>query len=205
MKVAFVDESGSPAPGTGEDYLVVAGLITDSPRAIRSQLKRMRQSLGVKVRHRELKAAQSRPAVIKRFLNWLAQKEFEVYALIVDQRDAPTGSGEILYQTAIARIIWHCLTNHPHLHVYLDRRYTNYHQAMQLEQTIRREVRYISGQVLIIEQVDSAAYPGLQAVDFVAWALRQKYVFGERSAAQMIERLIVAEEFIKAKKSGSAR
>ena len=202
MKVAFVDESGAPAPGSGERYLVVAALTTDSPRAITSQLKRIRQYLGVKSRQSELKAAHSRPAVIKRVLSWLGQGGFEIYATIVDQQEASADKGETVYQAAIARVVSHCLTNHPHLHVYVDRRYTNRRQAVQLERIIRQAVRHIPEQVLIVEQVDSAAYPGLQAVDFVAWALRQKHEFGELWAAQMIERLIVLEEVIEAKNSG---
>lgn len=204
MKVAFIDESGSPAPTSGEKYFVVAALTTDSPRLIQSQLKRMRQSLGVKLRGKEIKAAHSRPAVIKRFLNWLSQGEFEIFVVIVDQQDVPEDSGESLYQTAISRVILHCLIRHPHLHVHLDRRYTNRQQALQLEQRIRKEVRHIPEQVLIIEQVDSAAYPGLQAVDFVAWALRKKYEFGETWAAELLEKIVVVEELIN-KKSGSAR
>ncbi|MBE2199245.1 MAG: DUF3800 domain-containing protein [Anaerolinea sp.] len=204
MKVVYIDESGSPAPGSSEKYFVVAALTTDSPRIIQSQLKRMRRSLGVKLRDKEIKAAQSQPVVIKRFLRWLGQQELEIYVVIVDQQNIPKDSGEILYQTAVARVISHCLVRYPRLHVYLDRRYTNRHQAVQLERTIRQEVKHIPEQILIIEQVDSAAHFGLQAVDFVAWALRKKYELGESWAAELIERIIVAEELIENKKSGSA-
>ncbi|MBX3054882.1 MAG: DUF3800 domain-containing protein [Anaerolineae bacterium] len=165
-------------------------------------MKRIRQSLGVKSRQNELKAARSQSTVIKRVLKWLGQGNFEIFAVIVDQQETPSESGEILYRLALARVISHCLTKHPQLHVYLDRRYTNRRQAVQLEQAIRQEVSHIPEQVLIIEQVDSAMHPGLQAVDFVAWALRQKHEFGELWAAQLIENVIVLEKVMGAKKSG---
>jgi hypothetical protein len=47
MKVVFVDESGTPAPGSDERYLVVAALVADSTRPITPQMKRIRQSLGL--------------------------------------------------------------------------------------------------------------------------------------------------------------
>jgi hypothetical protein len=196
MKIAYIDESGSPAPGSGEKYFVVAALATDSPRAIATQLKRIRQSLGLKSRQIELKAAHSQTSVIRRVLQWLGQGHFEIYVVIVDQSNAAPNQGETLYQLAMARIVSHCLTNHPQLHVHIDRRYTNRRQVVQLEQTIRQYVSHVPDQVLIIEQADSAATPGLQAVDFVAWALRQKYEFNESWAAQMVEKVIVLEEVV---------
>jgi hypothetical protein len=167
MKVAIVDESGTPAPGSSNRYFVVAVLVADSPPAIITFLKRIRQSLDVKSRRLELKAARCRPPIIKRVLNWLGQGRFEIYLVIVHQEKMPADRGEELYQLAMARVVSRCLTNHPQLHVYLDRRYTNRHQAIQLEQTIRQAVSHIPQQVLILEQVHSAAHPGLQAVDFL--------------------------------------
>lgn len=198
MKVAYIDESGSPAPGSGEKYFVVAALATDSPRAITTQLKRVRQSLGIKSRQVELKAARSQPSVIRRILKWLGQGRFEIYVVVVDQRNVTSSQGETLYRLAIARIVAHCLTNHPHLHVYIDRRYTNRRQTVQLEQTIRQSVSHVPEQVLIIEQVDSSTTPGLQAVDFVAWAFRQKYEFDEPWATEMVKRVVTLEESFEA-------
>jgi hypothetical protein len=202
MKVVFVDESGTPAPGRDERYFVVAALVADSTRPITTQLKRIRQSLDIKSRQNELKAARSQSTVIKRVLKWLGQGHFEVYIVIIDQKEAPIEKGEVLYRLALARVVSHCLSKHPQLHVYLDRRYTNRRQAVRLEQAIRQEVSHIPEQVLIIEQVDSAVHPGLQAVDFVAWALWQKYEHDEFWAAQLIEKVIVVEDVIEAKKSG---
>jgi hypothetical protein len=55
----------------------------------------------------------------------------------------PEDMGEELYQLAMARVVSRCLTNHPRLRAYLDRRYTNRHQAIQLEQAIRQAVSHI--------------------------------------------------------------
>jgi hypothetical protein len=97
MKIAFVDESGSPAPRSNERYSGVAVLATDSPRAITTYLKRIRQLLAIKSRQRELKAAHSRLTIIKRILKWLGQGRFEIYAVIVDQKETPANMGEELY------------------------------------------------------------------------------------------------------------
>lgn len=56
--------------------------------------------------------------------------------------------------------------------------------------------------VRIIEQVDSTSYPGLQAVDFVAWAIQRKYE-GDGVWAELIQDRVVAEELIRGKKTAA--
>ena len=45
----------------------------------------------------------------------------------------------------------------------------------------------------VIEQEDSTSQPGLQAVDFVAWALRRKFE-GDAAWAAIIEKRVVVLE-----------
>ena len=100
---------------------------------------------------------------------------------------------------AVARAIAHATERHSHLHIYLDKRYTNLKQQRALEQRIREALAHIPDQVVIIEQVDSTVYPGLQAVDFVAWAIRRKHE-GDGAWAELIQHRVVVEELLGGKK-----
>jgi hypothetical protein len=82
---------------------------------------------------------------------------------------------------------------HPRFHVYEDKRHTKPRQRTALEQRIPEAMSYVPDQVVIIEQEDSTSQPGLQAVDFVAWALRRKYE-GDAAWAAVIEQRVVAVE-----------
>jgi len=169
--IAFIDESGTPSPADGQRHLVIAALVTDSSRAIELHVKRARRTLRLRSPLSELKAAHSRPAVIRRLLEALGQELCNIYAVIVDKQGLPEEYTEQVYRAAIGRVVLHCVHDYPHLHIYLDKRYTKHRQRIELEQTIRHTIAAVPGHVVIVEQVDSVAYPGLQAVDFIAWAL----------------------------------
>ena len=137
--------------------------------------------------------------VISKLLEAIGGEPCEICTIIVDSAGSKIISAEIVYQLAIARDIAHATERHSHLHIYLDKRYTNLKQRRALEQRIREAIAHIPDQVVIIEQFDSTAYPGLQAVDFVAWAIRRKHE-GNGAWAELIQDRVVAEELIRGKK-----
>ncbi len=73
-------------------------------------------------------------------------------------------------------------------------------QQAQLEQAIREAIAHVPMQVVLIEQLDSWAVPGLQAVDFVAWSFEQKYGLGKDWAAQIIAEKVTVEEKVRGTK-----
>jgi hypothetical protein len=200
MKIAFVDESGSPSLADGSQFLTVAALVTDSSRAIELCVKRARRALRLHSPLGELKAAHSRPIVIKRLLNALAQESCGIYALIVDKRGIGEHQAEQVYRAAVGQLVLHCVTDWPDLRIYLDKRYTHRRQQIELEFAIRQAIAGAPGHIVLVEQLDSQGCPGLQAVDFVAWAIAQKYTQGENWAASLIACNIVKEELVMAKK-----
>lgn len=86
MRYAYLDESGDVAPFSGSRFLVVAVLVTETPRTVELQVKRVRQSLGRKVRPQELKATWSELRVIERFLGSINRDDISVVAVVVDKR-----------------------------------------------------------------------------------------------------------------------
>jgi hypothetical protein len=174
MLYAFVDESGSPSAADGIAHLVVAVLVAEARRPIELHVRRARRSLGRRRAGRALKAARSSPDVARRLLEAIAGEPCEIYAVVVAKGKIRGEEAERVYQWTVARAIAYAAARHPRLHVYLDKRYTNPRQRLALEERIREALAAIPGQVVIIEQADSTALPGLQAVDFVAWAIRRK-------------------------------
>jgi hypothetical protein len=199
MHLAYVDESGTPSPVDGSRYFTVAVLMPATPRVIELHIRRARRSLHRRTPLSELKAAQSDPIVIRRLLEAIGGEPCEICAIVVDKQGVEKHQAETVYQLAIARAIVRAVERHSHLHVCLDKRYTNPEQRLALEQRIREALAHVPDQVVIVEQADSTAIPGLQAVDFVAWAIRRKYE-GKGEWAELIQDRIVAEELIRGKK-----
>ena len=173
-RVAFVDESGAPSPAAGGSFLAVAVLVVESSRDIDLHVRRARRSLHRKAPASELKAAQTDERVIRRLLESIAEEPCAIFGLILDKRGLTAERAEPGYQRAVAEAIALAVAQYPELRVTIDRRYTRLRQREQLEVAIRQAIAAISHQVVIIEQADSMAHPGLQAADFVAWALRRQ-------------------------------
>ena len=196
----FLDESGTPAPSSQGQVFTIALLVMQDPRPVEKLVRRIRRSLHRRARSSELKAARSHPGVIRRFLTRLAMADCEGYVVVVDKQGMTAHQAEAVYQAAVARTIRHCVEHHPHIWLCLDKRYTNRRQQMQLESAIREAIANIPAQIVLIEQRDSWAEPGLQAVDFVAWAFEHKHAQGDDWAAQIIAPKIVVEEKIRGTK-----
>ncbi len=148
----------------------------------------------------ELKASRSRPVVIKRLLRTLAKSPNEIVTIIVDKKNAPVDQAEIMYQNAIGYAVQHCVRKYPQIELYLDKRYTNRRQATELEKAIRQQISDVPDQIVMIEQGDSTVHRGLQAVDFAAWAFREKYEHGKTWAVEIISDLVVVEEVVRGTK-----
>jgi len=198
--VGFGDESGTPHPASEERFFTVALLVVQNPRHIETLVRRTRRSLRRRARTSELKAARSHPRIIRRFLTKLATVEGEIYVTVVDKQGITPQQSEAVYRAAMARVVRHCVESHPQMNLYLDRRYTNRTQQAQLEQAIREAIAHVPMQVVLIEQLDSWAVPGLQAVDFVAWSFEQKYGLGKDWAAQIIAEKVTVEEKVRGTK-----
>lgn len=132
----------------------------------------------------------------------IAEESCEIYGVVVDKAGLPAGEAEGWYQEAIAVAVAAAVEIHPQLHVLLDKRYTNPHQRRQLEERIRLAIVHVPDQVVLIEQGDSTLHPGLQAVDFVAWALRRQ-AEGVEEWAAIIEKRIVSLRTIPGNKTAA--
>lgn len=198
IRYAYLDESGDVAPFSGSRFLVVAVLVTESPRAIELYVKRARQSLGRKAKSQELQATWSELRMIERFLNGINRDDVAVVAVVVDKQAIvrPPADPEDIYRTAVSHAVRLCLEQWPQLHLRLDKRYTNSKLRQALEQAVSQKLVPDVHQRLLIWHEDSQGQLCLQAVDFVAWAIARKYERGDESAYAQIAGRIIVEEVI---------
>lgn len=203
MRLAFVDESGAPSPAHASAHLVVAALVVASGRSLELHVRRARRALHRRIpTSGELKASDCDPRIIRRMLEAIAEEPCEIYAAVLDKHELVATQAEATYRSTVARVVAPAAERHSRLHVMLDRRYTNLRQQLRLEQSIREAVAHIQNQVIIIEQADSAQEPGLQAVDFVAWALAQQ-ANGAIEWGELLAARIVAFEVISKNKTAA--
>jgi len=198
MRIGFLDESGGVDPFSGSHFLVVALLTTDVPRKIELHIKRARQKLGRRARADELKAASSEERVITRLLQSIANENIEIMAVVVDKRAIrrPPKDPEEIYRKAVTKIVNHCVMRWPRVDICLDKRYTKKALRRKLEVTIRDGIAHLNQEVVLIRQEDSRNVKGLQAVDFVAWAIFQKYETNDARYYALLQDKIIIEEMI---------
>ncbi len=195
---AFVDESGTAAPFSGSRYLVIALLAVAAPRAIELHVRRMQKRYGASLRSGEMKANASREPVIADLLRALAEEAAEIIAVIVDKSviTRPPADPEVIYRTAVGLAVIQAVKRWPRLDVYLDKRYTTERLRNQLEREIREAIVGLPQEVVMIRQEDSLTYKALQAADYVAWAIFQKYEHREQRFYDMIAKQVIVEEIV---------
>ncbi len=199
---AFLDECGGVATYIpGEPFLVVAALVSSSPRRLDLIIKRAHKRFSTGSTSGEMKAAHSSEKTICWILEAIAEQDVTIIAVVVDKRAMvkPPKDPEDLYRQACARAIRLCVERWPRLEAILDKRYTHEYLRQKLERHIREEIADIPDQVVIIRQEESERVKALQAVDYLAWAVGQKYMREDCSFYDLIKDKIVKEEVIAAK------
>jgi len=198
LRYAFVDEAGNIALSHQNHVLLVAALCTDTPRAINRIIRKAQKKYGSSLASGELKAKKAESRLVETLLTILAREPIEVFAVIVDRRmlEKPPKDPEALYRWAMARLIKKLVMRFPRIEIAMDRRYTKEHLRYLLEKAVREGISDLPQQYVLIRQEDSILAKELQAVDFIAWALFQKYERGNDAFYQRIAPRIVEEELI---------
>jgi hypothetical protein len=202
MKYAFLDEFGGVSQYVEQDrYLIVAALITDSPRQLDLLISRARRRFETLRSKSELKATHSSEQITRWMLSRVASLDVSLIVVIQDKlalSEFPK-QPEDLYRQTVARTIRHCVDRWPLVEFVIDKRYTQEHLRTKLEWRIRSDIADIPGQTVLIRQADSQTVKGLQVVDYVAWAAGQKYLRKDGSYLDLVKTRVVIEEVVVAK------
>ena len=198
MHYAFIDESGTVGTETGTHFLIIAVICGKQARDIEIPVQRAQKKFGTSLASGELKATNSREAVILRLLGELVKADIQIVAVVVDQKAVarPPKDGEEIYRKAVSRTVHHLVERWPRIQICLDQRYTNDQLRFELERRIREAIVDLPQKVVLIRQLNSQAQRGLQAADFIAWAFFQKYERGDGRFVDVLASRIVQEEQI---------
>ncbi|MBV5331003.1 DUF3800 domain-containing protein [bacterium] len=198
LHFAFIDEAGNVALSQHNHTLVVAALCTETPQAINKLIRKTQKRYGSALASGELKATKADATLVDKILCELAREQIEVFSVMVERQilERTTDDPEALYRWVTTRLIRKLAARHPRLEIVMDQRYTTPHLRYLLEKDIREGISDLPQQYILIRQEDSVFTKELQAVDFIVWAMFQKYERGNDTFYQRIAPRIVEEELI---------
>lgn len=170
----------------------------ENPRPIENIITKAQKKYGTSLASGELKAKKSEQQLIKHVLDVLAQEKIEIYSIIIDRRilGKALQDPEDIYRWAVTRLIRKMVARYPRIEITLDRRYTKEGLRYKLEKFIREGVSETPQQYLLIRQEDSQPVRGLQAVDFISWAIYQNFEHENDEYYRQVAPRIVDEEFV---------
>jgi hypothetical protein len=145
----------------------------------------------------EFKAKHTPKRITAKLLRRVVEAEAEIVAVILDkQQVSQPEDPEDWHRGLCTQVIQQCLTRHPTLHLVADQRYANPILRQRLVEAI---VGGITQQhaIFSFEHADSRQEKAIQAADAVAWALFQKYEWGNDDLYKIIEGKIVVEKMVR--------
>jgi len=198
LQYAFIDETGNPVVSSRNHVLIAAALCTETPQLIRRLIRQAQKKYGSSLASGELKAKKAEDKLVDKILRELTRESIEIFSVAVERRTLASKieDPEALYRWTITRLVRKLATRHPRLEIVMDQRYTAPHLRYLLEKSIREGISDLPQQYILIRQEDSVFTKELQAADFVAWALFQKYEYGNPAFYEQIAPRIVEEELI---------
>ena len=198
LHYAYIDEAGNVAPSCHNHVLVVAALGIENSQTIARIIRKTQKKYGSSLASGELKAKKEQEALTEKLLSALAKESIEVHAVIIDRQviEHPPQDPEDIYRWTMARLAAKLVRRYPRIEIVLDRRYTREKLRCRLESAIRERICGLPQEYVMIRQEDSIAIKELQAVDFIAWALFQKYERHETRYYERIIPIIIEEEVI---------
>ncbi|MCX6080700.1 MAG: DUF3800 domain-containing protein [Chloroflexi bacterium] len=199
IRYAFIDESGTVGITTGTHFVIVAVICANQARDIEIPVQRAQKKFGTSLASGEMKANNSREAVVLRLLGDLIKEDIQIVAVAIDQRNIirPPLDEEEIYRKVVSRAVHHLVKRWPRIQICLDQRYTNGRLRFALERRIREELVGLPQKVVLIRQLNSQAERGLQAADFIAWAFFQKYERGDNRFVDVLAPKIMLDELLK--------
>ena len=177
LQYAFIDETGSSTISKHNDILIVVAVCTDAPQFLNRLIRKMQKKYGSSLASGELKGKKAHSKLIEEILHGLVHESVEVFSIILERQVLRRAADdpEALYSWAIMRLVRKLVVHYQRLEIVLDQRYTTRHLRYLLEKDIRAGIADLPQQYVLIRQEDSVFAKELQAADFVAWALFQKY------------------------------
>ena len=203
MKAIFVDETGDlgfdfTKAGTS-GYFLIAFLITDDPKTVQSEIKKIFRSMSKAERKHArgvLHAYYEKKDTRIRLLRKLSEKDIKIALMVFNKKKALiTEDVNVIYNSMVTSLI-NRLYIDGHIEVdeeiYLTASQSNTNKRLneQFKTVVLSESKPTSLKVEIKKPYDEKA---LQAVDFIAWSFGNKYETSESSYADIVKDKLIGE------------
>lgn len=189
----FIDESGDLGKH-GLRYFVVAALCTANPKPIYNLIKRIRQrKLKKKIKDlSEIKANNSDDNIRNFVLNKLMLTDCEFHIIALDKsqvRDYLFSNKTKLYNYVAGILIQHAQIGYENINVLIDKKDMGSIIREDFDNYIKNYKVKWNSRINIIH-LESNQNLGLQAVDFIAWAVHRKLNTTDETFYKIIEKKI---------------
>ena len=201
----YLDESGNLKLAKGPaNYFVIAVLGIAEPAPLRQAIERARRhALPPRLRRLpEIKASLASDQFRGLVYRGLARLPLEIHTLAFNTANVPyylRGKQGVLYCHLTGEVVSHALDPEDLLiYLSLDRRHLQGIARPNFDEHLRARLALgLPGNAhLEVYHRDSATDWGVQAVDFICWALYQKYQYGNTGWYEMIEAQIKTERLL---------
>ena len=186
---SFLDESGDFNKKDGEDYFIVGGFITNSPRRTVKAFRKWQYTKFPKKlrRKKEVKFTDSglNENLRLKTLNYLVNQDLRIFYVYLDKNNIPlkyrTNKGietGLLYTQIVSEALELLLpTTEKEFRIFLDKRPLKGVSSEQFKELLKvKALTNLSiGTILQIETVDSATHPNIQIADWICGALFRFY------------------------------
>ena len=203
MTYIYFDESGClgvdfSKPGT-KKHLLITFLILNECRPIISLVKKVSLTLPETIRKRrgsELHAHHEKHITKKRFLSGLAKKDVRIATMRLDKRKIVLiGNANDLYTNMVVSLINRLyadgvIKDNDDIKFVASRRNTSKKLDDEFSESIANHTNNVNFETDIVKACDDKC---LQAVDFVSWALWQKYEMSDETYSDIVADKIVKE------------
>jgi hypothetical protein len=197
----YLDESGDLGfnkEGSSK-YIVISLLAVNDKKKIERRMKKIKRNALRKKYRKHAEFKKERQEVARAILRHLIKEEFELYTVIVNKskvKQTLRKSKEILYNYIASIILLSCPFEFgERVKLIVDKRSSKRLILQNFENYLQEKIKALNKKILLtITHTESYSSPGIQAVDFVAWAILRKYQWQDFEFYNIIKEKIVTEK-----------
>ena len=205
----FIDESGDLGDKdlsnpVKSKYFVLIGICTENPKKLARCVVKTKNTVKHPEKLLELKFTSSPPEIKRRLIERVAGENIDIHAIVVDKTTVfPSlmDKKEIYFNWVSGYLIRKLISHFPNdreMNIIVDRRSFRERQE-EFNKYIKKKIRLILGDEwkIDIKHVDSKQELCLQAADFIAGVIHQKYRYNKTILFDKIKHKMNIEEMHK--------
>lgn len=197
----YLDESGDLGfdEKRSSKYIVISLLALKDKKKIERRMRKIKRNVLRKKYRKQAEFKKERKEVARPMLRHLIKEKFELYTVIANKSKVKQNlreSKEILYNYIASIILLSCPFELGELvELIVDKRSSKRLILQNFDNYLQDKIKALNKDIsLNITHAESHSFPGIQAVDFMAWAILRKYEREDFEFYNLIKEKIVTEK-----------